>query len=90
MNVSTHIPRWIGVAVTFACAAYVILYVALYFAPHLSLDWLMLFALGELVFMGWMLISGWRLEEATGVALIVQRRNSGIGLVSEGPELSAR
>ncbi|MDJ0792860.1 MAG: DUF4386 domain-containing protein [Woeseiaceae bacterium] len=60
---STHIPRWTGIAVALAGAAYVILYGAQYFAPDLSLDWLMLFALGELIFMGWMLISGWRLEE---------------------------
>ncbi len=61
---SSHIPRWTGIAVALAGAAYVILYGAQYFAPHLSLDWLMLFALGELFFMSWMLISGWRLEEA--------------------------
>ena len=60
---SSHIPRWTGVAVALAGAAYVILYAAQYFAPHLSLDWLMLFALGELIFMGWMLIMGRRLEE---------------------------
>ena len=62
---STHIPRWVGIAVAFAGAAYVILYTAQKFAPHLSLDWLMLFALGELIFMGWMLISGWRLQETS-------------------------
>lgn len=61
---STHIPGWVGIAVASAGAAYVISYVAQYFAPQLSLDWLMLFALGELIFMGWMLRAGWRLEEA--------------------------
>lgn len=60
---SRHIPRWTGIAVAMAGAAYVILYGAQYFAPQLSLDWLMLFALGELIFMGWMLISGWRLDD---------------------------
>ncbi len=61
---SSHIPRWGGIAVALAGAAYVILYGAQYLAPDLSLDWLMLFALGELLFMGWMLVAGWRLEVA--------------------------
>lgn len=62
---SSHIPRWLGVAVTLAGAAYVILYGVRYFAPHLAPGWLMLFALGELVFMGWLLVAGWRLEQRT-------------------------
>ncbi len=61
---ASHVPRWTGIAVALAGASYVIYYGAQYFAPDLSLDWLMLFALGELVFMGWMLIAGWRLEDA--------------------------
>mgnify|MGYP006279783367 CR=1 FL=1 len=61
---STHVPGWTGVAVAVAGSAYLVLYLAQHFAPHLSLDWLMLFSLGELFFMGWLLVSGWRLDES--------------------------
>ncbi len=60
---SVHVPRWVGIAVALAGASYVILYASAHFAPDLSLDWLMILALGELVFMGWMLTSGRNLED---------------------------
>lgn len=60
---SAHIPRWIGVAVLLAGVAYPAYYAARYIVPGLSLDWLLLFGMGELVFMLWMLIAGWRLKD---------------------------
>lgn len=60
---SAHIPRWIGVAVLLAGVAYPTYYLAQYITPALSLDWLLLFGLGELVFMMWMLTAGWRLKD---------------------------
>lgn len=59
-----HVPRWTGAAVILAGASYVLLHGAQYLVPELSLGWLMLFALGELVFMLWMLIAGWWLTDA--------------------------
>ena len=57
---SAHVPRWIAIVVALAGSSYVILYVAKYFAPGLDLGWVLLLALGELVFMIWLLALGWR------------------------------
>lgn len=57
---SAHVPRWIAIVVGLAGCSYVILFVAKYFAPDLELGWVLLLALGELVFMIWLLAIGWR------------------------------
>ena len=57
---SAHVPRWLSILVALAGSSYVILYVAKYFAPGLDLGWVLLLALGELVFMIWLLAVGWR------------------------------
>lgn len=58
-----HVPRWTGIVVALAGAAYVLMNAAGHFAPQLSVGWLMVFALGELVFMVWLLVAGWRLTD---------------------------
>jgi hypothetical protein len=58
---SAHVPRWIAIAVALAGLAYPISYISQYIAPELYLGWLLAFALGELVFMVWMLVAGCRL-----------------------------
>ena len=57
---SAHVPRWLAIVVGLAGSAYVILFIANYFAPGLDLGWVLLLALGELVFMIWLLAIGWR------------------------------
>lgn len=57
---SSHVPRWVGGVVALAGSSYVILFLAKYFAPGLDLGWMLLLALGELVFMAWLLAVGWR------------------------------
>lgn len=57
---SVHVPRWLAIIVALAGSSYVILYVAKYFAPGLDVGWVLLLALGELIFMLWLLILGWR------------------------------
>ncbi|MCH9751345.1 MAG: DUF4386 domain-containing protein, partial [Alphaproteobacteria bacterium] len=57
---STHVPRWLAVVVALAGASYVILFLAKYFMSNLDLGWVLLLALGELVFMFWLLTLGWR------------------------------
>jgi len=57
---SSHVPRWLAVIVALAGSSYVILFIAKYFAPGLDLGWVLLLALGELVFMIWLLAIGWQ------------------------------
>lgn len=57
---SAHVPRWLAIIVALAGSSYVILYVSKYFAPGLDLGWVLLLAMGELVFMIWLLALGWR------------------------------
>ena len=57
---SRHVPRWLAIVVAFAGSSYVVLFFANYFAPGLDFGWMLLFALGELVFMIWLLTMGWR------------------------------
>lgn len=58
-----HVPKWTAIAVALAGASYVIMHTAEYFAPGLDLGMLMILALGELLFMFWLLIAGWRLPK---------------------------
>ncbi len=57
---STHVPGWLAIVVALAGSSYVILFLAKYFTPSLDLGWVLLLALGELVFMIWLLVLGWR------------------------------
>ncbi|MEM6539142.1 MAG: DUF4386 domain-containing protein [Pseudomonadota bacterium] len=59
---SVRVPRFIGLAVIIAGASYIIDYALRYIAPNLAPGWLILLALGELVFMLWLLIAGWSLN----------------------------
>ncbi len=60
---SVPAPRYIGAAVFVAGMSYIADYGAHYLAPSLATDWLILLALGELAFMLWLLIAGWRLND---------------------------
>ena len=57
---SAHVPTWLAIVVGLAGASYVVLFIGRYFAPGLDLGWVLLLALGELVFMLWLLLVGWR------------------------------
>ena len=57
---SAHVPRWLAFTVGLAGSSYVVSFIAKYFAPGLDLGWVLLLALGELVFMIWLLAVGWR------------------------------
>ena len=61
---STHVPRWLSIVVALAGASYVILFIAKYFMSNLDLGWVLLLALGELVFMIWLLALGWRKSQS--------------------------
>ena len=57
---SAHVPRWLAIVVGLAGSSYVALFIAKYFAPGSDMGWVLLLALGELVFMIWLLAIGWR------------------------------
>lgn len=57
---SAHVPRWLSIPVALAGFSYVAMHLVKYFAPGLDLGRLILLALGELVFMLWLIAFGWR------------------------------
>ena len=61
---SVHVPRWLSIVVAVAGSSYVIAFFAKYFASNLDLGWVVVLALGELIFLLWLLVFGWRV--ATG------------------------
>jgi len=60
---SIHVPRWLSLVVAVAGSSYVLTFFAKYFAPNLDLGWVLILAVGELVFMLWLLLFGWRTAE---------------------------
>jgi hypothetical protein len=57
---STVTPSWLSIPVGLAGTSYIGMYLGKYFAPDVDWGWLILFALGELVLMVWLLAFGWR------------------------------
>lgn len=57
---ATYIPKTMGIALFVACVGYVIEGLRYFFLPHVNADFLFITFLGELVFMAWLLIKGWK------------------------------
>ncbi|HET6275167.1 MAG TPA: DUF4386 domain-containing protein [Candidatus Cybelea sp.] len=60
---SRYIPLWLGIVLVAAGLGWIIVMLQPYLYPGHPLDWLQVTALGELVFMLWLLFAGWRLKE---------------------------
>lgn len=58
---SRYIPVWLGVVLVADGLGWIVGMLQPYLYPHAALDWLQVTALGELIFMLWLLIAGWRL-----------------------------
>ena len=58
---SRYIPLWLGLVLVADGLGWIIGMLQPYLYPHVALDWLQVTALGELIFMLWLLIAGWRL-----------------------------
>ena len=54
------IPTWLAVLIALAGFSYIALHLLRYVAPNASTGWLLILAMGELVFMGWLLFTGLR------------------------------
>lgn len=60
---SGYIPRLVGILLAGAGLGYVVLHLRAYLYPHLELGFLFVTLLGELVFILWLAIWGWRLPD---------------------------
>ena len=60
---AVYVPKFIGVLLALAGAAWVVYCLGPYVLPGADLGWLMILFFGELVFMGWLLIRGGSIRE---------------------------
>jgi len=60
---SHYIPRWLGIVLAIDGLGWIVCMLQPYLYPNAPLDWLQITALGELVFLVWLLIAGWRLKQ---------------------------
>lgn len=63
---ASYIPSLIGAAVSIAGLGYVLYYAGAYISPKTDLGFLFFTFFGELIFMLWLLIAGWRLKAPEG------------------------
>ncbi len=59
---ATYIPKLFGILLIIAGAGYLVDTLKTFFFPSLNLDYVMITFFGELVFMLWLLIKGWRVK----------------------------
>ena len=60
---SGYIPKWVGIAMFIAGVGYVVQNLNAYLFPDPDLGYVAVALVGELVFMLWLLILGWKIEE---------------------------
>jgi hypothetical protein len=60
---SGYIPKWLGVILVIDGLGWIVTPLQPYLWPNANLDWVIITAGGELLFMLWLLIFGWRLKE---------------------------
>lgn len=59
---SRYMPLWLGLILVVDGLGWIVGMLQPYLYPNAALDWLQITALGEVVFMLWLLIAGWRLK----------------------------
>ena len=59
---ASYVPKWIGFLLIIAGAGYFIDSIKPYFFPGLDTSYIMITFFGEIVFMFWLLIKGWRVK----------------------------
>jgi hypothetical protein len=62
---SDYIPRMLGILLAIAGVGYPIYYLSPYLYPNTDLGFIMITFFGELVFMLWLLVRGWKIQEPT-------------------------
>ncbi len=63
---SGYIPRILGIVLAIAGLGWLIYELSPYFFPNADLGFIMITFFGELIFMLWLLVRGWTLQEPTG------------------------
>lgn len=63
---SGYIPRILGILLAIAGLGWLIYELSPYFFPNADLGFIMITFFGELIFMLWLLVRGWTLQEPTG------------------------
>lgn len=66
---ASYIPKVMGVLITLAGIAYILISLQPYFFKQYNLSWMMAFYIGELVFGIWLLVKGSRIKETNVVEL---------------------
>jgi hypothetical protein len=66
---SRYMPAWLGAILVINGFGWIIGNLRPYLYPQAGLGWLFITSFGELVFMLWLLIRGWRLEEPRAFAV---------------------
>jgi hypothetical protein len=66
---SRYIPWWIGILLVINGLGYIVNGWNPYLYPNVNLDWIFITWFGELIFMLWLLIFGWRIREPVQQAL---------------------
>ncbi len=62
---SGYIPRILGILLAIAGFGYLIYYLSPYLYPNADLGFIMITFFGELIFMLWLLVRGWKIQEPT-------------------------
>ncbi len=65
---SGYIPRFVGVALLIAGAGWVVGGFGPYIFPKIDFDFTQMTAVGELVFILWLWIRGWRIREPVAIS----------------------
>ena len=60
---SGYIPKWLGVILVIDGLGWIVMPLQPYLWPNANLDWVIVTAFGELIFLLWLLIWGWRIKE---------------------------
>jgi hypothetical protein len=60
---SRYIPKWLGVILIIDGLGWIVTPLQPYLWPRTNLDWVVVTALAEVIFMLWLLIWGWRIKE---------------------------
>lgn len=60
---SGYIPRFAGIALALAGVGWIVNFVGPYVRPDLGFGYTNIAACGELVFLGWLLVRGWKIKE---------------------------
>jgi len=60
---SVYIPKWVGICLSIAGSGYLVNTLQPFLFPHTDIKYITITFFGELIFMFWLLIRGWRIKQ---------------------------